>query len=290
MQAKEDTTKSQYRRETAAMPNLRLCFPSMEGQVNCMHSKLMLLSHPTYLRIVVPTANLVPFDWGETGEMENMVFLIDLPRLPKSRKADLDDLPPFARDLMCFLEAQGLERSIIDSISNFDFSAAKELAFVHTIGGAHGGENDAWRRTGYCGLGRAVREIGLATDAPLNLDFVTSSVGSLKMDFLSGLFLAAQGDDGTTEYTWRNPETGKSKKEKSKLESATNIRMIGVTKDVQTGFRIYFPTHDTVKASTAGHAGTICFQSKWYESSSFPREAMRNCKSTRAGLLMHNKV
>ena len=67
MQAKDQAVQQQYLRETAAMPKLRLCFPSMEGQINCMHSKLMLLSHPTHLRVVVPTANLVSYDWGETG-------------------------------------------------------------------------------------------------------------------------------------------------------------------------------------------------------------------------------
>jgi hypothetical protein len=55
------------------MPNIRLCFPPMDGQVNCMHSKLMLLFHPNYLRIVVPSANMVPYDWGEQGGvMENV--------------------------------------------------------------------------------------------------------------------------------------------------------------------------------------------------------------------------
>jgi hypothetical protein len=76
-----------------------------------MHSKLQLLAHPTHLRVVVPSANLVPFgrpspsglivlhlysrtlshalvtilagksilltcltDWGETGSMENVSF------------------------------------------------------------------------------------------------------------------------------------------------------------------------------------------------------------------------
>ena len=53
------------------MPNLRLCFPPMKGQVNCMHSKLMLLFHPEYLRIVVPTANLTKADWGEGNLLEN---------------------------------------------------------------------------------------------------------------------------------------------------------------------------------------------------------------------------
>ena len=67
MQANNVETQQQYRHETSAMPNLRLFFPSMDGQINCMHSKLMLLSHCSYLRVVVPTANLVSYDWGETG-------------------------------------------------------------------------------------------------------------------------------------------------------------------------------------------------------------------------------
>ena len=67
MQAKDQATQQQYRRETTTMPNIRLCFPSMEGQISCMHSKLMLLSHPNHLRVAVPTANLVSYDWGETG-------------------------------------------------------------------------------------------------------------------------------------------------------------------------------------------------------------------------------
>lgn len=45
----------------------------MEGQVNCMHSKLMLLFHPGYVRIVVPTANLTAVDWGYSGAMENVI-------------------------------------------------------------------------------------------------------------------------------------------------------------------------------------------------------------------------
>lgn len=65
--------QAQLLQETASMPRIRLCFPPMEGEVNCMHSKLMLLFHPNHLRIVIPTANLDPFDWGEKGGvMENV--------------------------------------------------------------------------------------------------------------------------------------------------------------------------------------------------------------------------
>jgi len=32
-----------------------------------------LLAYPTHLRVVVPSANLTKYDWGETGVMENVV-------------------------------------------------------------------------------------------------------------------------------------------------------------------------------------------------------------------------
>jgi hypothetical protein len=287
MQAKDDATKQQYKRETAHMPTLRLCFPSMEGQVNCMHSKLMLLSHPTHLRVAVPTANLVSYDWGESGGiMENSIFLIDLPRLSNGRTAP-KEITFFGRELIYFCEAMGLERSIINSIYNFDFAATKDLAFVHTIGGAHLGES--WRRTGYCGLGSAVHELGLATEHPLKMDFVTSSVGSLNINFLAMLYLAAQGDDGSTEYEWSNPTAGRSKAAKNSLQQKETVRK-ALEDDISSNFHIYFPTNETVGNSKAGSAGTICFQSKWYNMTNFPKAVLRDCKSVRPGMLMHNKA
>jgi hypothetical protein len=50
---------------------IRFCFPPMLPY-GAMHSKLQILKFSTYLRIVVPSGNLVPYDWGETGVMENV--------------------------------------------------------------------------------------------------------------------------------------------------------------------------------------------------------------------------
>jgi len=284
MQAKDESTKQQYTQETATMPNLRLCFPSMEGQVNCMHSKLMLLSHPGYLRVVVPSANLVPYDWGETGVMENSLFLIDLPRLPADKSTTAEDMTPFGLDLLYFLNAMGLDASIIQSLSHFDFSATRDYAFVHTIGGAHTGA--AWRRTGYPGLGRAVQQLNLATTQELKIDFVASSIGSLNWAFLDALYRAAQGDDGLTELSRRIAAAA------NKSKKATSSRPDSLTNILKQNFRIYFPTHPTVTSSTgsAPCGGTICFSSKWYDAPTFPREVMRDCVSVRKGLLMHNKM
>lgn len=51
--------------------NIKFSFPPMHGP-GAMHSKLMVLRYASHLRIVVPTGNLVPYDWGETGTMENV--------------------------------------------------------------------------------------------------------------------------------------------------------------------------------------------------------------------------
>ena len=294
MQAKEESTKRQYEQETADMPNLRLCFPSMGGQVNCMHSKLMLLAHPTHLRIVVPTANLIPYDWGETGVMENMVFLIDLPRLKGRETTSANGMTFFGTELLHFLQAMGLQQEIIQSIYNFDFSSTKDFAFVHTIGGTHTGEGEPWRRTGYCGLGRAVKELGLSTDKDIYIDFVASSIGAVNLDFLAMLYLAAQGDDGLREYEWRTSTTAKLKGSKKGLRSAVESHKPpdGFMESLQMKLRVFFPSQETVVRSRGGVecGGPLCFSSKWFNATTFPKKVLRDCKSVREGILMHNKV
>ncbi|KAK5146067.1 hypothetical protein LTR32_002281 [Rachicladosporium monterosium] len=194
MQAKDETLRHQMLRETEHQRSfLRLCFPPMPGAVHCMHSKLMLLFHPTKLRIAIPTANLLAFDWGETGMMENSVFLIDLPRLPNDTQADKSTLPAFAQDLLFFLEQQALDQDIRDGVLNFDFSATTRMRFVHTAGGTFHGDEAA--RTGLLGLSRAVRNLNLQTAADLHLDFAASSIGSLHDEFLRSLHSAARGED-----------------------------------------------------------------------------------------------
>jgi len=289
VQAETEEQKAQMRANVPS--NIRFCFPSMAGQINCMHSKLQLLSHPTHLRIVVPSANLVPYDWGEEGGvMENIVFIIDLPRLPNMQKITMDEITPFGRELLRFLRAMEMEESVKDSILNFDFSKTSHLAFIHSIGGSHFGTE--WKRTGYCGLGSAIQELGLVTKHALEIDIVSASIGNLTDDFLKSIYLAAQGDDGTTELNWRtnNPPQNKtlSKQSTGRISNAELL----VSQGMKNHFRLYFPSRETVASSKGGlgAGGTICFQSRWFDAPTFPRSIMRDCKSQRSGLLMHSKM
>ncbi|RBA09958.1 hypothetical protein FPRO05_05894 [Fusarium proliferatum] len=137
-----------------APPGIKFVFPAMNGP-GAMHSKLQLLKYPEYLRVVVPTANLVPYDWGETGVMENMVFVIDLPRLkdPANYRQTA-----FSTELGRFLSATGVGEGMVSSLANYDFSQTKHLGFVYTIPGGHQG--DSLKRTGDDGMAEYKSRIG----------------------------------------------------------------------------------------------------------------------------------
>jgi hypothetical protein len=59
-----------------------------------------------------------------------MVYVIDLPRL-----ADPDAFVPteFAIELGRFLTASLVDKGMVDSLANYDFSRTADIAFVHTM-------------------------------------------------------------------------------------------------------------------------------------------------------------
>lgn len=95
-----------------------------------------------------------------------MVFMIDLPGLPEP----LPEQTFFLEELLHFCKAQGFPEDILTRLTHFDFSATKAMAFVHTIGGSNTGDN--WERTGFCGLGRAVKKLGYNSGKGLEVDYV----------------------------------------------------------------------------------------------------------------------
>jgi hypothetical protein len=280
MQAKEQSMKDQMLEETKDMRKfLRLCFPSMAGLINCMHSKLMLLFHPDKLRVAIPTANLLDFDWGESGVMENSVWLIDLPRLP-SKATTVDDLTNFGKELMYFIQKQGLPEDAIEGILNFDFSATKDIAFVHTVGGMLYDEEA--ERTGLPGLAQAVRQTNQSTTTDLEIDFAASSMGSLKDEFLRNVHAAASGRN-MLERAEASTAQAKSSFFQAKKPTSDDH-------SIRDKVRLYFPTHETAISSKSGGTGTICINRKWFEDMTFPRRCFRDYISTRPGLLSHNKI
>ncbi|KAF8457236.1 tyrosyl-DNA phosphodiesterase I [Terfezia claveryi] len=292
MQAKEREEKERLKKMFSVLSGVTLVFPDMSGQINCMHSKLMLLFHEDYLRIVVPTANLVKFDWGgHNGIMENTVFLIDLPRTSRDQeRLKESELTYFAKELIYFCKKKGYPDNILDALHRIDYSKTAHLTFVHSIGGSHTG--DEWKRTGYPGLAAAVRALGLQSGKGLMVDYVTSSVGALNKVFLTNMYRAVMGYNRLT-FTARASHTSSTAGSSSSKDDnePANVELTWES-DICDKFKVYFPTHDTVAQSKGGTGagGTVCFQRKWWDAPTFPKEVMRDCVSTRAKVLMHNKL
>ena len=57
--------------------------------------------------------------------------MVDLPR--RSAIANEAPFPLFYEDLIYFLKASTLDDSIIEKLSEFDFSKTADIAFVHTM-------------------------------------------------------------------------------------------------------------------------------------------------------------
>ena len=145
MSAKEEWLREKMLKELeeSGIQNLRPRFPPLNGQAVNMHSKFMLLVHEEYLRVAIPTANMIHVDWGETnvdgkGEswqpavMENSVFLIDLPQRPDRQPAQKAETA-FGQELVEFLRAQEASRNVVDGVLKFDFKDTDHLAFVHSL-------------------------------------------------------------------------------------------------------------------------------------------------------------
>lgn len=232
MNAKGKDIQQRWQKEMEAMgvPNLKIHFPPMDGMIQSMHSKLMLLFGPKKLRIVIPTANMIQTDWGEVandwqpGVMENSIFLIDLPRRGNETTSTKENMTRFGQELMYFLEMQKVPEMVLQGILNFDFSQTSHLAFVHSIGGSHKTESE--HPTGLLGLTRAIQDLHLDNVEQMELDYAASSLGAINDSFLSRLYLAACGRC-----------------------FAADTAMVP---DVRNHIRIYFPTNETVKKKHRG--------------------------------------
>lgn len=122
-----------------------------------------------------------------------MVFLIDLPKLSKGSK-NKGVKTPFLEDLSYFLEAQGVDDAMLQSLNSYDFSETARYSFVHsmqvtpiraflsitstfllTLSRAGPHMDDSWKRTGYSGLGRAVEAMGWAFNQAIQVDYIVSA-------------------------------------------------------------------------------------------------------------------
>ncbi|KAI0076842.1 phospholipase D/nuclease [Panus rudis PR-1116 ss-1] len=266
------------------LPNWIKTTPALRGGRGCMHMKFMLLFYKTgRLRMVVSTANLVPYDWRD---IENSVWLQDLPLRPQpiSHDPKADDIGvAWARVLravnvqpaLITLAKNGHESLPIirpeDLRSKWDFSKVK-VQLVASLSGRF----ESWPnviRLGHTGLMKAIRDIGARTPSgkKLIIECQGSSIGTYSTQWMNEFYHSARGESAED---WLD----QPKNRRSKLPYPP--------------VKIIFPTLKTVQESVLGEegGGTIfCRRNQW-EAAKFPRGLFHDSRSRRGRVLMHSKM
>ncbi|KAJ1340794.1 hypothetical protein BSLG_004576 [Batrachochytrium salamandrivorans] len=240
------------------LSNSVLCvFPKMPSYVGAMHTKFMLLWYPRFLRVVITSANLTPYDWQE---LENVVFYQDFP-IKHSKKRQENQNGPLT--------------STINSPSGFGEHLCTILAAMD-IPDTHNLEIDQkprWAASALCDAAASISCLGRINLSDAIVCMQTSSMGSSTSDWINHMYKAFRGYD----LTPTTPPTATA------LALPTSV-------DASTNLTILFPTQRTVENSRNGipGAGTIFFPRKLWPS--YPKHILRSCQSQNEGVLMHSKI
>ncbi|KAH6587093.1 hypothetical protein BASA61_006394 [Batrachochytrium salamandrivorans] len=264
------------------LSNSVLCvFPKMPSYVGAMHTKFMLLWYPRFLRVVITSANLTPYDWQE---LENVVFYQDFP-IKHSKKRQENQNGPltstinspsgFGEHLCTILAAMDIPDTVISSVVKHDFRNSIGV-LVGSMPGKHNLEIDQkprWAASALCDAAASISCLGRINLSDAIVCMQTSSMGSSTSDWINHMYKAFRGYDLTST----TPPTATA------LALPTSV-------DASTSLTILFPTQRTVENSRNGipGAGTIFFPRKLWPS--YPKHILRSCQSQNEGVLMHSKI
>ncbi|KAJ4492595.1 tyrosyl-DNA phosphodiesterase-domain-containing protein [Lentinula edodes] len=272
-----------------ALPNWIKTTPFLRGGYGCMHMKFMLIFYKTgRLRVVVSTANLIPYDWRD---IENAVWLQDLPPLPKEAPFNREDNESFPSVMKRVLDAVNVMPALSTMLkqdhpnlpiktteqicTRWDWSNVK-VNLVPSIAGKHEG----WPNvilTGHVRLMKAVRNMGFRTgkgpkEKTLELECQGSSIGSYTTQWINEFYHSAKGESAED---WLD----KPKSRREKLPYPVEVKVL-------------FPTLATVRSSQHGErgGGNLFFQRSYWEGKKFPRQLFYDSRSKAGKTLMHTKM
>ncbi|KAG0058294.1 hypothetical protein BGZ89_001397 [Linnemannia elongata] len=229
------------------------------GEFGSFHAKLMVLFYPTFVRIVISSANLVRHDWEQ---LVNTLYVQDFEMLSSDSPEQLGE---FGSTLLAFMTAMELPDKILRAVGRVDFRPAK-VVLVPAVQGWH--RVDARHTYGIARLAKVMQTRTTETQE-WDMEYQTSSLGKLTVKFLAEIYRASRG------YTPRP---------RIKVDVDERVPPI----------KIIFPTQDHVAHSRLGElgAGTVCLRREYWTLNTFPRIVMHDFElvGRHQGSLMHTKV
>ncbi|KAI9034422.1 tyrosyl-DNA phosphodiesterase-domain-containing protein [Hyaloraphidium curvatum] len=262
------------------LANAQVIVPRMEGW-GAMHTKLMVLDFGSYARVVVPSSNFCRRDWQD---VENVCFVQQFPLLgaagadqglpavpvegPGNSTARAAWHPTFGEALLDFLEGMGAPPNMLDWVRRFDY--ATEAEFIGSRPVTSTSPVEAQRhKYGLNRLCAVAKKLGLGSDDAVQIEYATSSLGSLKVDWLQDFGRGAIG-----------------------LPARAGPFSHGTDPDID--FAFLFPSLETVRSSLHGVHGpgtvTLSWDRKYWDAEPRLRNFIRTYESTRRGLISHGKI
>ncbi|KAJ3127321.1 hypothetical protein HK098_006500 [Nowakowskiella sp. JEL0407] len=224
----------------------------------CMHCKIMVLKYTGFLRVVIGSANLVPYDWEL---IENIVYVQDF--LPNGNvlqptDSNTNETSQFKKDLCDLLIEMEVPKEFYKELDNYDFADVEVSLVASRPGQFKGQDAEKW---GLCRLSNVIRGFGSASK-DRNVECLSSSLGGLPTKFVWQMYRASCGEI---------PDAKPPSEYPAKL-------------------KILFPTENTVKNSTLGvdGGGVIFFSEDGWRKC--PKDLFHNPESKRSRVLMHAKT
>ncbi|KAG0662233.1 hypothetical protein C6P46_003419 [Rhodotorula mucilaginosa] len=221
-----------------------------------MHTKLMLYIHHDFLRIVIPTANAISYDWSI---IDNAFYIHDFPLLAEHAEfsadggEELGTLNPlenpthtqFSRSFIQVCIKLAVPQLFVSRAKLYDFSRSGDVRLVHSIQGLHP-RAEYNKGGGLAALARAVDSLGFATGGHWEIEATGSSIGRYSNNWLAQMLGAASGIHPSSYFRSGNGNQIPAQIPATPPRQASRLPI-----------KIIFPTEDEILSGRGGANGRL---------------------------------
>ncbi|POY73521.1 hypothetical protein BMF94_3458 [Rhodotorula taiwanensis] len=262
---------------------LRIIPPTNQDldRAGVMHIKFMIHVHTDFLRIAIPTANAIAYDWST---IDNALYVHDFPLLTKD-KVDPSPLKnpsntQYSRRFIEVCRELGIPKGFMADFRHYDFARSNDVRLVETVQGR-------WPRADYdkggglAALARAVTSFNFAPGGRWEIEATGSSIGRYKNNWLAQMLGAANGIHPASYF-----RAGAGN------QIPALIPRTPAGEKTRLPIRIIFPTEDEILGGRdgAGGGGTLFCPSGTWNENTFPRHLFHRGESKRHKVPAHTKL
>jgi tyrosyl-DNA phosphodiesterase-1 len=189
---------------------------------------LILIRHDAKAQVIIHTANMIPFDWGNMAQAvwQSPLLPLTTGSISSSQTEQIGSGSKFKTDFLNYLRAYDSKRTIckplIEQLSKYDFSEIR-AALVGSVPGRQDVETDSQTLWGWSGLKNVLKIVPVAGLEP-DIVIQISSIATL-----------GQNDKWLDKTLFEVLKTSKNLKSRPK-------------------FHVIFPTADEIRRSLNGYA------------------------------------